>query len=133
MRQLFIIFGLTILTADSFECECIPVLTLEQQFSKADIVFYAKVNSVNDRQVKGFKDTMHFTMDSLYTDKGGYHPTLKIKKVYKGNINANIGVNIKSNWGLCDVFFKNDTDYIILATLTKTDKYKQVSVPRQKM
>jgi hypothetical protein len=96
-----------------------PAMTLEQNFNKADIVFYAKVTSINDRQVEGFRDTMPFTMDSLYTDKGGYHPTLKIKKVYKGKINPRVKVNIKSNWGLCDVFFKSDTDYIVFGYFDK--------------
>jgi hypothetical protein len=127
MKRLLIIFGLTILTWDTLACECIPILTLEQQFKKADIVFYAKVQSINDRQVDGFRDTMHFTMDSLYTDKGGYHPTLKVKEVYKGKLEQDIELNIKSNWGLCDVYFKTDTDYIVFGYYDK-DGLIQTSV-----
>ncbi|MBX2962111.1 MAG: hypothetical protein KF687_06330 [Cyclobacteriaceae bacterium] len=119
MRQLLIIFGLTIITCDLLACECLPILTLEQQFKKADIVFYAKVQSLNDKNVKGFRETMHFTLDSLYTDKGGYHPTLRVKEVYKGKLEKDIELNIKSNWGLCDVFFKTGTYYIVFGYFDK--------------
>jgi hypothetical protein len=117
MRQLVLIFGLTILTIDIFACECIPILTLEQHFKKADIVFYAKVISITDKRTEGYNETMHFMMDSLYTNKGGYHPELKILKTIKGNFKPGTLINktysFKSRWSLCDIFFKKDSEYIV--------------------
>ena len=127
MRRLIVILGLTILTSDMFACECIPILTLEEHFKKADVVFYAKVKSINDRNVEGYRDTMHFIMDSLYTDKGGYHPTLLIKRTFKGKLKVDSEIDIKSIWGLCDVFFKRDSEYVVFGYIDK-DGQIQTSV-----
>ena len=113
MRLLLIIFIIIINNSDLSACECIPVLTVEQHFQKADVVFYAKVTSINDKKIPGYKSTMHFLMDSLYADKAGYHPTLTIKNVYKGKILKKNEVSLKSNWSLCDVLFKKNAEYVV--------------------
>jgi hypothetical protein len=86
-----------------------------------------KVKSINDRKVEGFRDTMHFIMDSLYAEKGGYHPTMEVKKIFKGKMTSDSKIDIKSNWGLCDVFFEKDSEYVVFGYFDK-DGQIQTSV-----
>lgn len=130
MRRLLILCGLILWTLDVFSCECIPVISLEEHFKKADIVFYGKVKSINDSQIDGFRDNMNFMMDSLYTDRGGYHPTIEIKKVFKGKKYAKPQVDIISNWSLCDVFFKKDSEYVVFGYFDQNEQIQtNICVP----
>jgi hypothetical protein len=128
MKRLVILLGLILLTTGTFACECLPILTLEQHFKRADIVFYAKVTAINDKEVSGFRDTMHFIMDSLYSAKGGYHPRLKILEIIKGNFKSDLitnnTLNYQSKWTLCDVFFKRDSEYIVFGNFDENGNFE---------
>jgi hypothetical protein len=100
----------------SFGCECITRLTLEEQFKEADIVFYAKVVNINDSQIDGYRSTLGFILDSIYTKQGGYQPELMVFKVYKGQFKKpliNKKYQFNSGWSICDVYFRKDQEYII--------------------
>lgn len=130
MRRLLILCGLTLWALDLFACECIPVISLEEHFKKADIVFYGKVQSINDSQKYGYRDTMDFMMDSLYTDKGGYYATIEIKKVYKGKKYSKPQLDINSIGSLCDVFFKKDSEYVVFGYVDQNEQIQtNICVP----
>tara|TARA_B110000285_G_C14675115_1_gene402124 strand:- start:79 stop:516 length:438 start_codon:yes stop_codon:yes gene_type:complete len=112
MIRLTVVIGLSFLVTQVLACECIPTVNNTEQFKKADVVFYAKVISINDSEVENFKNTLHYAMDSLYTEQGGYQPILKVFKTYKGKMSSK-EIILKSNWRGCDVFFKRDSEYLI--------------------
>jgi len=128
MKRLTVLFGLILLTTDTFACECISILTLAEHFKKADIVFYAKVTAINDKEINGFRNTMNFIMDSSYSDKGGYQPRLKILEIIKGKFKSDIItndiLNYQSKWTLCDVFFKSDSEYILFGNFDENGNFQ---------
>ncbi len=66
--------------SESFACECLPVLTLEDHYKQADIIFLAKIVEIKDSQVEGVKSTLYYRVDSLYFLEGGYSPIFEITK-----------------------------------------------------
>ncbi len=101
------------LTTDLLACDCQHTMSVKEAFEQASIVFYGRVEGVNDETVEGYTNTMHFAIDSLYTKKGGYFVNIKVKEVYKGKLSNDVPVHIKGSWGLCDVFFKKNMEYIV--------------------
>ena len=115
-KILTLLIVLSLRFTDVYGCECIPFRPFEEQYKMADIVFLAEVIEIADDQDVGFKNTLYYHIDSLYTDIGGYRPKFKVLNVYRGEFNEPIvdgEYQYKSSWSLCDVFFQRDKTYIV--------------------
>lgn len=117
MIRLTVVIGLSFLVTEVSACECSPTVTFEEQFKKADVVFYAKVISINDSEVENFKNTLYYAMDSLYIEQGGYHPTLRVLKTFKGKLGSKT-IKLKSKWAGCDVFFIRSKEYLVFGFIS---------------
>ncbi|NJN41810.1 MAG: hypothetical protein HC811_05835 [Flammeovirgaceae bacterium] len=130
-KGILIVFILAFLSTDNFACDCSP-WTLELHFNNADIIFYAKVTGINDDKREGYKESLHFILDPLYTLKGGYHPELKILETIKGEFKEDLIVNdrvdFNSRWTNCDIFFNRDARYVILLTRMRMEILGQACV-----
>lgn len=96
-------------------CECMFVESMQEQFDRADLVFYAKVTEIRDPQTKGFKDSPIYMMDSTYAEKAGYFPTFTVIKKYKGKVKKGRDIRLHSSWSSCDTSFLKDTEYVVFA------------------
>ncbi|WP_134199952.1 hypothetical protein [uncultured Algoriphagus sp.] len=114
--KFFLLLAFLLITAiPSMACECMFVESMQEQFDRADLVFYAKVTEIRDPQTKGFKDSPIYMMDSTYAEKAGYFPTFTVIKKYKGKVKKGHDIRLHSSWSSCDTSFLKDTEYVVFA------------------
>ena len=115
---LFLFFSILIYSPAK-ACECIfGPHTLKEWAKNYPYIFYAEVESLVDNQIEGFEDTIYALHNSQYFLKGGYHPKLKVKEVFKGKVSNFIqeGYLVMNNgWTFCGDFFRPGEKILIFA------------------
>ena len=107
---------ISLLSLNSFACECALGLSFKDYVESADIIFYGTVVSINDEKYEGYKDMLNYHFDKEnYPENYGYKPSFEILEVFKGEFKKPLVKNIyeyKSDWGGCDRVFKMGYSYI---------------------
>lgn len=109
-KGIILLFFAVFLAFSSEACECIfGKHTLREWAKGYKYIFYAEVKEIVDPKIRGFENTMTFLHDASYVQIGGYHPKLKVKEIFKGNVQEYIQdgyLTMNNGWSLCGDFFK---------------------------
>jgi hypothetical protein len=105
---LFLIFTL-FLGIESYACKCaFSTEDMGEQVKAYEFLFYAKVESLEDKQIEGFERTVYFLRDSTYYKKGGFQPRLKVLEIFKGNVEKELDGDflvMDNGWSNCGEYF----------------------------
>ena len=122
----FFFFALFI-PVESSACVCINDGERTSRVKEYSFIFYGEVESIEYSRTDFFDQLAAYELDSLYDQKFGYEPRLRIIEVLKGDLSLameNEYFLLKSDFSRCSARFKKGEKYLIYVCQDRPDEIR---------